>query len=151
VPDKADAHILKIFRRQLRQDFFVNLVVAECRFVLFEAKAPQPTSDIHNGEWPCSDGNLREDSPRRLLSRLAETPSLMASFSLSSTESRYIGIYHHNLAPRSGTAEIRARIFCDQIRRGYVALFYKPFLDDLRERLRSADHGRTGVARGVIH
>ena len=35
------------------------------------------------------------------------------------------------------------------IRRGYVALFYKPFLDDLRERLRSADHGRLGVARGV--
>jgi hypothetical protein len=96
-------------------------------------------------------GRSRPHAITSLLSRLAETPSLMASFSLSSTESRYIGIYHHNLAPRSGTAEIRARIFCDQIRRGYVALFYKPFLDDLRERLRSADHGRTGVARGVIH
>ena len=36
-------------RRQVRQDRFVNLVLAEGPFVPFEAKAPQPNSKVHSG------------------------------------------------------------------------------------------------------
>ena len=36
-------------RRQVGQDLIVDLILAECRLILFEAKPPQPTSDIHSG------------------------------------------------------------------------------------------------------
>jgi hypothetical protein len=32
-----------------RQDRIVNRVLAECRLILFEAEAPQPTPDVHSG------------------------------------------------------------------------------------------------------
>ena len=38
-----------VFRRQVRQDLLVDRVLAECRLLLPEAKAPQPTSDVHGG------------------------------------------------------------------------------------------------------
>jgi hypothetical protein len=40
--------ILQILRRQVRQDRLIDLVLAECRLILFEAKAPQPSFDVHN-------------------------------------------------------------------------------------------------------
>ena len=49
MPNNGDAKILQVLRRQSRQDRVVDLVVAECRLVLFEAEPPQPTSDIHSG------------------------------------------------------------------------------------------------------
>ena len=47
--DKSDTKILQILGRQARQDRVVDLILAECRLILFEAKAPQPTSDVHGG------------------------------------------------------------------------------------------------------
>ena len=38
----------KVLRHQARNRF-VDLVLAEGRFIPFEAKAPQPTPDIHHG------------------------------------------------------------------------------------------------------
>ena len=49
VPDNADAKILQVFRRQVRQDHVVDCVLAEHRLILSKAKAPQPTTDVHNG------------------------------------------------------------------------------------------------------
>jgi hypothetical protein len=49
VPDNNYAKILQVLRRQARQDRVVDLVLAECRLVPFEAKAPQPTPEIHDG------------------------------------------------------------------------------------------------------
>lgn len=49
MPDDADAQILQVFRRQVRQDRFVNLVTAERSLILSEAKAPQPNHDVHDG------------------------------------------------------------------------------------------------------
>ena len=49
MPDNADAQILQVFRRQARKNRFVNLVLAERSLISFEAKAPQPTSEVHNG------------------------------------------------------------------------------------------------------
>src|SRR5262249_47570881 len=40
VPDNTYAKILQVLRRQTRQDGVVDGVLAECRLVLFEAKAP---------------------------------------------------------------------------------------------------------------
>jgi hypothetical protein len=34
--------------RQVTQNISVDRVLAECHLVLFEAKAPQPTPDIHD-------------------------------------------------------------------------------------------------------
>jgi hypothetical protein len=48
VPDAADTQILQVLRRQIRQDSLIDMVFAECPLVLFEAKAPQPTPDIHD-------------------------------------------------------------------------------------------------------
>ncbi len=47
MPDDADAHILKVFRRQLRQNVLVDLVLAEYRLIPLEAEAPQPTAEVH--------------------------------------------------------------------------------------------------------
>ena len=49
VPDKSDTKVLQVLRRQPRQDRVVDPILAECRLILFEAKPPQPTSDIHGG------------------------------------------------------------------------------------------------------
>ena len=48
MPDKTDAQILQVVCRQGRQDRLVDLIFAECRLVPFEAKAPQPTPDVHH-------------------------------------------------------------------------------------------------------
>ena len=45
--DKSDTKVLQVLRRQTRQDDVVDLILAECRLILFEAKPPQPTSDVH--------------------------------------------------------------------------------------------------------
>jgi hypothetical protein len=47
MPDQNDAQILQVVCRQGRQDCLVYLIFAECRLVPFEAKAPQPTPDVH--------------------------------------------------------------------------------------------------------
>jgi hypothetical protein len=47
--NNADAHVLKVLRRQVWQDLLVDGVLAECRLILLQAKAPQPTPDIHVG------------------------------------------------------------------------------------------------------
>ena len=47
MPDNTDALILQVVCRQGRQDRLVYLIFAECRLVSFEAKAPQPTPDVH--------------------------------------------------------------------------------------------------------
>ena len=52
VPERRNAEFLQVFRRQLGQDPFVDLILAECRLVLCETKAPQPDHYIHNGA-PC--------------------------------------------------------------------------------------------------
>ena len=49
MPDKSDTKVLQVLRRQVRQDRVVDLILAECRLILFEAKPPQPTSDVHGG------------------------------------------------------------------------------------------------------
>jgi hypothetical protein len=46
VPDKVDAQILQVLRRQAWQDLLVDRIVAECSIVLSEAEAPQPSLDI---------------------------------------------------------------------------------------------------------
>jgi hypothetical protein len=52
--DKTDAQIPQVVCRQGRQDRIVDLIFAECRLVPFEAKAPQPTPDVHHRAqlWP---------------------------------------------------------------------------------------------------
>jgi len=44
-----DAQVLQVFRRQARKNRFVDLVLAEGSLISFEAKAPQPTSEVHHG------------------------------------------------------------------------------------------------------
>jgi hypothetical protein len=46
--DNSDTEVLQVLRRQAQQDRVVDCVLAECRLILFEAEAPQPTSKIHD-------------------------------------------------------------------------------------------------------
>jgi hypothetical protein len=48
IPDKSDTKILQVLRSQAR-DLEVDLILAECGLILFEAKPPQPTSDVDGG------------------------------------------------------------------------------------------------------
>ena len=67
MPDAADIQILQVLHRQIRQDSLIDMVFAECRLVLFEAEAPQPTRDIHGGVlMPASE---QSSSRRNNLSR----------------------------------------------------------------------------------
>ena len=44
---KWKAHLAEMILREIVQDAAVNLILAEYRLVLFEAKAPQPPTDVH--------------------------------------------------------------------------------------------------------
>src|SRR5437660_8860311 len=48
VPDNTYAKILQVLRCQVRQDRVIDRVLAECGLILSEAKAPQPTPDVHH-------------------------------------------------------------------------------------------------------
>ena len=48
-PDNSYAKILQVLRCQVRQDRVIDRVLAECSLILSEAKAPQPTSEVHGG------------------------------------------------------------------------------------------------------
>ena len=49
VTNWTDANFLQVLRREAREDPLVDLVVAEGHLVFFEAQAPQPDHDIHDG------------------------------------------------------------------------------------------------------
>ena len=53
MPDISDTKFLQVLRRQARQDCVVNLLLAECRLILFEAKRPQPMAEVHGGKPNC--------------------------------------------------------------------------------------------------
>ena len=46
--DRHHAEVFEVLSCQLRQNCFVDRVLAERRPVLREAKAPQPTSEVHD-------------------------------------------------------------------------------------------------------
>jgi hypothetical protein len=48
VTNRTHADFLQVLLGQVREDPFVDLVLAESRLVFFEAKAPQPDHDVHN-------------------------------------------------------------------------------------------------------
>ena len=52
VPDNSYAKVLQVLRCQVRQDRVIDGVLAECSLILSEAKAPQPTSEVHGGAPP---------------------------------------------------------------------------------------------------
>jgi len=47
--NRADAKFLQVLRRQVRENRLVYVILAECRFILPEAQAPQPDHNVHNG------------------------------------------------------------------------------------------------------
>ena len=49
VADRTNANFLQVLLREARKDPLIYLILAECRLILFEAKPPQPTSDVHGG------------------------------------------------------------------------------------------------------
>ena len=49
MPNCCDAKLLQGLVRQARKNRIVYLVLAERRLILFEAKAPQPTAEVHEG------------------------------------------------------------------------------------------------------
>src|SRR5262249_8064953 len=53
MPDDTYAKILQVLRRQCWPEILVDRVPAECRLILFEAKAPQPTFEFHAGALTC--------------------------------------------------------------------------------------------------
>ena len=59
MPDDDDTQVLQVLRRQARQDRLVDCVLAECCLILFEAKAPQPTSKVHDGALTPADAHDR--------------------------------------------------------------------------------------------
>jgi hypothetical protein len=49
VTDRTNADFFQVLLRQARQDPLVYLVFAECGLVPFEAQAPQPSTEVHDG------------------------------------------------------------------------------------------------------
>jgi hypothetical protein len=49
VPECGNAKLFEVLGGEAREDPLVDLFVAECRLVLFEAKAPQPEHNVHDG------------------------------------------------------------------------------------------------------
>ena len=45
---RNDAKLLQVLRRQGRQNRLINVVLAECPLVSFEAKVPQPSAEVHD-------------------------------------------------------------------------------------------------------
>ena len=70
MPERGDAKLLQVLRRQARKNRLVYLVLAECRLVLPEAQAPQPDHNVHDGAptrgWRTSSSGRREGVQDRL-------------------------------------------------------------------------------------
>ena len=49
MPERRDAKLFQVFRRQARKNRLVNLILAERSLILSKAKAPQPDHDVHDG------------------------------------------------------------------------------------------------------
>ena len=49
VPQRRDAKLFQVLSREVREDRLVNVVLAEQRLILSEAKAPQPDHNVHDG------------------------------------------------------------------------------------------------------
>jgi hypothetical protein len=47
--DRTNSYFLQVLLCKTRENPLANLVLAEHRLIPLEAKAPQPTSDIHGG------------------------------------------------------------------------------------------------------
>jgi hypothetical protein len=59
MPNRCDAKLPQGLVRQTRKNRLVYFILAESRLLPLEAKAPQPTCDIHNGaQIPWGNGNL---------------------------------------------------------------------------------------------
>src|SRR5262249_50251893 len=65
---KRKTHLAEMILREIVQDVGVDRVLAEYRLILFEAKAPQPTSNVHDGALT---------SARRTLSKHADAPQAL--------------------------------------------------------------------------
>ena len=63
MPECANAKLFEVLGGEAREDPLVDLVVAECRLVFFEAKAPQPDHNVHDGAhnqwWRASSSGIR--------------------------------------------------------------------------------------------
>jgi hypothetical protein len=51
MPKCCDAKLLQVLFRQARKNRLVYLILAECRLILPEAKAPQPDYNVHDGAY----------------------------------------------------------------------------------------------------
>ena len=54
MPQRYDAKLLEVLRREVRQDRLVYLILAERGLILSKAEAPQPDHDVHDGRAPQS-------------------------------------------------------------------------------------------------
>src|SRR6185437_3433606 len=45
--NRDNTKLLQILSRQMRQIFFTDAILAECRLILFQIEFPQPRPDIH--------------------------------------------------------------------------------------------------------
>jgi hypothetical protein len=66
VPECGNAKLFEVLGGEAREDPLVDLVVAECRLVFFEAQAPQPDHHVHDGAhnqwWRASSAGERSVS-----------------------------------------------------------------------------------------
>ena len=79
--NRTNADFLQVLLREAREGPFVYFVLAKCGLVLFEAKAPQPSSEVHDNAQapPCSISSLERPGERwwpRPLAPFSGDPSL---------------------------------------------------------------------------
>jgi hypothetical protein len=70
MPHGSDAQFLQVLRRQASEDFLIDGVLAECRRIFFEAKAPQPRFKLQ-----CLSPLLKDVAPSQVKCWLKATPS----------------------------------------------------------------------------
>src|SRR5262249_42187577 len=78
---KRKTHLAEMILREIVQDVGVDRVLAEYRLILFEAKALQPTSDVHDGALTSARRTLSKhaDAPQALLRARRERPCRRAA------------------------------------------------------------------------
>jgi hypothetical protein len=81
--NRTDAKLFQVLVRQARKNRLVYLVLAECRLILPEAKAPQPGHDVHD------DALLR--SPRIMVLPERVSTGVRDNRTLHVSEARRLG------------------------------------------------------------
>jgi hypothetical protein len=106
------SQILQVLRRQVRQDRFVNLVLAEGPLLPFEAEAPQPTPEVHEGVLTTRQTDMILEAIRRVHSAGSRWRSLSGQVDLVALARLVVGLAASGLPETNQRPPLTQRRAC---------------------------------------